>query len=138
MGTVRPIILVLEDAEPRVTWLFKTFPDLDIRWFTNVLGLVSCLNSLEDSGTPPSIVILDHDLGIGSSTEDLLFDNNGKNGTDAANMILPPCPVVVWSANPPAGQRMRQILVDKKVDCVYIPYRTANLPILGALISRCL
>lgn len=92
-------ILVLEDWEPRVDWLRDKFPGLTI-----VQTLTKCEFVQELESSKPSIVILDHDLGLPD------FDGYQACKLLVERFSVPTFPIIVWSQNPVGAQHMTQLL----------------------------
>ena len=111
-----PDIIVLEDTIERVKWLRATFPDVAVRWAKDVPAF------LRELRRPGALLVLDHDLGDRDYTP-AEYDAYGLTGMDAARACGTDTPVVVWSANPVWGPRMRAFLVDRGVPVVQYPFR---------------
>lgn len=127
-----PIILVLEDMEPRVTWLKSTFPDVEIIWEATVDGFISKLKLIDVSRL--ALFLLDHDLGgpfEGSS------DQTGKSGLDAVNELGPwsNVPAIVWSINYTGAMNMVKTLNDHGFIVTHIPFHHLNFSSLAAAIG---
>lgn len=121
-------IVVLEDTQERVQWLEATFPGVNVRHCTNVVDFLKAIR------TPHALVILDHDLAgeLGDSpAAQATYDRGeagdayGLTGMDAARACGKHTPVVVWSANPIWGPRMRDALAEWGVPVVQYPFRAS-------------
>lgn len=119
-------IVVLEDTHERVDWLRAMFPGVHIRHAGTVVEF------LKEIRAPHALVILDHDLAgeLGDSPEAAaVYDRGdagdafGLTGMDAARACGRHTPVVVWSANPVWGPRMRDALDGWGVPVVQYPFR---------------
>lgn len=92
------VVLVLEDTQARVSWLRDRFPELTVIHATNPLEFV------EGWDQGPSLIILDHDLGL-----------SAWDGYEACKLLPeldPHCttPVLIWSQNPVGVGHMAQFL----------------------------
>jgi hypothetical protein len=105
-------IAILDDSLSRIA----TLRDMHLGYqLVHAVRVTTFMRELDAAmhlyGCPPSLLILDHDLGIGSF-EDL----DGNNGMDAARMIAEGgwrswrSPVLIWSTNADARPRMRETL----------------------------
>ena len=106
--TKRDTILVLEDAEDRVTWLKKIVEPLGytVNWCLDVREFLQEAEGIRDE---LALLVFDHDLGhAGPQQSDAAFDahllikydQDGRCGLDAARMLgSHPIPAVVWSWN---------------------------------------
>lgn len=107
-------IAILDDSRSRVIWLHEQGLDYgyDVVHAVRVTTFLRELNyAVEVHGRPPSLIILDHDLGIGS-----FEDVDGNNGMDAARAVaaLPwRGPVLVWSTNDERRAAMCSVLKEK-------------------------
>ena len=103
-------ILILEDMEPRITWLRRVLPDAALCWVKSVPEF----DQLWARDRAFGLVILDHDLrpehyGAGSEMA------SGWNGMAAARSIAESgveagTSVLVWSMNPIGAPRMERVL----------------------------
>lgn len=105
-------IAVLDDSLSRVAALRDLRTGCRIVHAVRVTTFMNKLRSTAHQyGHGPSLIILDHDLGIGSF-EDL----DGNNGMDAARMLVDGdwrawrTPVLIWSTNADAAPRMQVVL----------------------------
>ncbi len=124
-------IIVLEDTIERVQWLRATFPDATVRWAPTVVAF------LMEMRRPGALVILDHDLAgeLGHTAEAAATydrgeatDRYGLTGMDAVRACGTDTPVIVWSANPVWGPKMRDFLVARGVPVAYYGFRAdANM-----------
>jgi len=68
-------------------------------------------NAIQLYQQPPAVILLDHDLGIGS-----FEDIDGNNGLDAAKQLAEGhwrkwlCPVLIWTTNRDAAPHMKAAL----------------------------
>lgn len=106
-----PVIAVLEDREERIDWLKAICPHAHIVWSTNVVDFLVSVDVLALSAKL-DLIILDHDLGDFESSDNLIKDKNGHDGTDAclAITVYKEIPVLIWSANPEMAPEMEKIL----------------------------
>lgn len=108
MGPKARWLGVLDDSSSRIAALRELRPTAHIVHAVRVTNFFRELEqACERYGTGPSLIILDHDLGIGS-----FEDIDGNNGLDAAQQLADGswrawrCPVLVWSTNAEARPRM--------------------------------
>lgn len=129
------MIIVLEDMEVRVQWLTRMFSDVNVVWHDNVTGFRESLEGLE---APPSLVILDHDLGS-TQTPWVSEGADGLSGSDAARELQVPCPVLIWSINPDGAQNMARTLANSGHARVrWIPFMERHYVDLAGYIATAL
>lgn len=98
---------VIEDSESRVAWLRNNFPSLSIVHSCRVETWLAQIRATS-AISPPSALIFDHDLGIGS-----FEDVDGNNGFDAlvrSRDIVEAPFNLIWSTNDEAREKMRLYL----------------------------
>jgi len=132
-------ILILEDMEERINLLKEKInhwhltDNVDIIWKTNVGSFEAWVNGNKNS--PPDLIIFDHDLDIshyeswqddwGIGKEPKVSHDCAKvpNGADAAKLIeWTDVPVVIWSVNRYGAMNIRDILNDKGINSVRLPF----------------
>lgn len=100
-------ILLLEDDWYRVDWLMDHVPeDVHVIHTSSVEQFAERL-----AGCTPSLIILDHDLGLNAPGGD------GYNAIQHLSANLA-CPVLVWSANVVAAPRMLSAIRDRGLQAV--------------------
>lgn len=124
------MILVLEDLKERVDWLRQTFPRTEIQWCTTVLSFQMALSECN-----PDVIILDHDLGPGSATSE---DADGLTGYDAAKALKTRAPVLIWSWNMWASNRMSEALMNNGVMHKALPIIPSNYTAIAVYVMRVL
>ena len=141
------MILVLEDMDVRVQWLTRMFPDVNVSWHDNVTAQkvisggyseTEFMASLEALEAPPSLVILDHDLGS-IQTPWVPEGEDGLSGSDAADRIQVTCPILIWSVNPDGAANMARTLANSGHTWVdRIPFLERNYVHLAGYIATAL
>ena len=156
---IKPIVLILEDALPRVEWFRREFPDIECIWAETVTTFFEQLSALDKSML--RLIILDHDLGDERTEDTPVWDpiggsfitaaqtativsggtwpmgSDGKNGMHAVRELegQQETPIIVWSINPVSAPKMAEKLKEKSYITAWIPFDTAYGSRLRAAIA---
>jgi hypothetical protein len=130
---MKPVILILEDHEPRVDFVRELFGAFsDIEWHVSVREFLMAVESVKHERVVAAI--WDHDLGeVGHNR-----DADGLKGIHAARAVEMPRHIyqLVWSINPSGSVDIEKTLQSRGYSNVErIEAKTQNRPMLAARLT---
>lgn len=137
-----PVIVLLEDADPRAEWLAKQgkLMNYSVWWSKNVKDFLEFVDDAKRADRL-FMIVMDHDLGHADDQGLLHHDAQGLDGSDAAEMLSEDLdvPVLVWSHNQYGAARMHAYLKDKtNAEIRLVSYLERNHLLLSSFIFSCL